>query len=70
MSQEPLPSVEECIQEIKTRPTVPAWPIVGVAVGLSRPGTYNAVNRGDFETIRIGRLIKVITAPLRKKLGI
>jgi hypothetical protein len=70
MSQEILPTVEQCVEEIRTKPVVPAWPTVGVAVGLSKPGTYNAIHRGDFEVIRIGRLVKVITAPLRKKLGI
>jgi len=63
-------TIEEAIEEIRTKPTVPPWPTVGVAVGLSKGGTYDAVRRGDFDTIRSGRLIKVVTAPLRKKLGI
>jgi hypothetical protein len=49
---------------------VPPWPTLGVALEMSKGGIYEAVRRGDFETIRVGRLIKVITAPLRKKLGI
>jgi hypothetical protein len=41
-----------------------------VVLEMSKGGVYDAVRRGDFETLRIGRLIKVITAPLRKKLGL
>jgi len=41
-----------------------------VALGLSKGGTYDAMRRGDFETLRVGKLIKVITAPLRRQLGI
>jgi hypothetical protein len=70
MSAETLPTVEQCLEEIRTKPVVPPWPTVGVALGLSKAGTYEAANRGDFETMRVGRLIRVITAPLRKKLGI
>jgi hypothetical protein len=70
MSAETLPTVEQCLEEIRTKPTVPPWPTLGVALSLSKGAPYDAVNRGDFETLRVGRLIKVITAPLRKKLGI
>jgi len=63
-------TVEEAIEEIKTKPVVPPWPTVGVALGLSKGGTYDAMRRGDFETLRVGKLIKVITAPLRRQLGI
>jgi hypothetical protein len=59
MSAETLPTVEQCLEEIRTKPTVPPWPTVGVAVGLSKGGTYDAMRRGDFETLRVGRLIKV-----------
>jgi hypothetical protein len=67
---EELPSVEECIDEIRTKPVVPIWPTVGVVFGLSKGGAYDSARRGDFETVRIGKLIKVVTAPLRRKLGI
>jgi hypothetical protein len=70
MSEERLPSIEECIEEIKTKPTVPPWPTLGVVLDMSKGGTYDALRRGDFEFIRVGKLIKVVTAPLRKKLGI
>jgi hypothetical protein len=70
MSEENLPSLEECLAEIRTKPVVSPWPTLGVALGLSKGGTYDAMRRGDFETLRVGRLIKVITAPLRRQLGL
>jgi hypothetical protein len=70
MSAETLPTVEQCLEEIRTKPVVSPWPTVGVALELSKGGTYDAMRRGDFETMRVGSRIKVITAPLRKKLGI
>lgn len=36
--------------------------------GLSRNATYEAIERGDFKAIRIGKRIVVPTAPLRKML--
>jgi hypothetical protein len=65
-----LPTVEEAIAEIRTKPVVPPWPTVGVVLGLSRGATYDAIRRGEIEVIEVGRLKKVITAPLRRKLGI
>ena len=37
-----LPTVEEAIAEIRTKPVVPPWPTVGVVLGLSRGATYAA----------------------------
>jgi hypothetical protein len=37
---------------------------------LSRNGVYEAIKRGEIDTIALGRKKAVITAPLRKKLGI
>jgi hypothetical protein len=45
-------------------------PVAGQVLDLNRSAAYVAARRGDIETIRIGRLLKVPTAPLRKKLGI
>jgi hypothetical protein len=45
-------------------------PIAGAILDLNRSASYEAARRGDIETIRIGRLLKAPTAPLRKKLGI
>jgi hypothetical protein len=36
---------------------------------LSRNGIYDAIKRGDIDVIEIGKKKAIITAPLRKKLG-
>jgi hypothetical protein len=48
--------------------TLPLWPETGSIMGLSRNSTYAAAGRGEIKTIRIGRLLKVPTAWLRRKL--
>lgn len=48
--------------------TLPLWPDTGSMMGLSRNSTYAAAGRGEIKTIRIGRLLKVPTAWLRRKL--
>jgi hypothetical protein len=70
MAKEELPSVEQCMEDIRTKPVVPVWPHIGVLFDAPKNGAYDAIRRGEFEVIRIGKRIKVITAPLRKKLGI
>ena len=62
--------LKQVLDEIRTKPTVPVWPHVGMALGLSRGGTYAAVGRAEIDVIWIGRSIKAVTAPLRKRLGI
>jgi len=62
--------IEQAIKEIKTRPTVPLWPHVGLALNLSRGSVYSAAARGEIETVKIGHAIRAVTAPLRRKLGI
>ena len=39
-------------------------------LGMSRAGAYNAIADGNIPNIKIGRLIRVPSAPLRKLLGI
>lgn len=62
--------MKEAIEEIKTKPTVPLWPVVGTVLDLSRCGVYQAARNGEIDVIRIGSRVKAVTAPLRKKLGI
>jgi len=56
-----LPTAEE-------QPTVSLWPTAGRAVGLRRSATYDAAERGQIPTIRLGRRIVVPTAALRRML--
>lgn len=36
---------------------------------LSLNGVYDAINRGDIESFRVGKKCVIPTAPLRRKLG-
>jgi hypothetical protein len=56
-----LPNPEE-------KPTVSLWPTAGQAIGLSRTSTYEAARRGEIPTIRVGKVIRVPTAALRRML--
>jgi hypothetical protein len=44
--------------------------IAGKAFGLGRSSAYQAVRAGTIPSIRVGRLLKCPTAPLRQMLGI
>jgi hypothetical protein len=63
-------TLDEAMREIRTKPVVPLWPVVGVALSLSRGSTYAAAARGEIDVIVVGRLKKAITASLRRKLGL
>jgi hypothetical protein len=39
------------------------------AIPVSRNGIYDALNRGEIESFKVGRRIIIPTAPLRRKLG-
>jgi hypothetical protein len=48
--------------------SLPLWPETGKVLGLRRGATYAAARSGEIKTIRFGRLLKVPTAWLRRKL--
>jgi predicted DNA-binding transcriptional regulator AlpA len=50
------------------RPTLNLWPETGRILGLSRQSVYDAAERGDIPTIRIGRRLLVATAAVRRML--
>jgi hypothetical protein len=62
--------LKQVLEDIKSKPTVPLWPHVGMALNMSRNGVYAAAKRKEIDVIHIGRSIKVITASLRKRLGL
>jgi excisionase family DNA binding protein len=43
-------------------------PEAGAMLGLSRNGSYDAANRGEIPTIRIGKLLKVPKAAFHRML--
>ncbi|MDO8398913.1 MAG: hypothetical protein Q7T45_13940 [Bradyrhizobium sp.] len=58
------------ITELLERPTItPDQLLKSRILPLSRNGIYDAILRGEIDVITIGRKKAVITASLRKKLG-
>jgi hypothetical protein len=58
------------LRALLSHPTASVPDVGRVCFGLSRNGSYDAALRGDFPTIKIGRLLKVPTSALRAKLGL
>jgi hypothetical protein len=59
------------VRELLSRPTItPAELIASGILPLRRNGIYDAIKRGDIEVINLGHRKAVITAPLRRKLGL
>ena len=57
------------VEKLLSKPTIRVLEMAKL-FGLSRNGAYAAVKKGDFETIKIGSSILILTIPLRKKLGL
>jgi hypothetical protein len=70
MMQKRDSSYEEILAEIRSKPTVPLWPHAGMAYGLGKSATYKAAHAGEIEVMRLGRLLKAVTAPMRARLGL
>ncbi len=49
---------------------LPLWPETGRLLHLSRGSTYTAAEKGEIQTVGFGRLKRVPTAWLRRKLGL
>lgn len=62
--------LKDALEEIRAKPVVPVWPHLGLIFGCSRGQAYAMVNRNEVGSMRIGKSIKILTAPLRKQLGI
>ena len=62
--------MKQILADLRNNPTVPVWPHYAKLMNLSRGSAYASVKRGDVPTVEVGRLIRVISAPLRKKLGL
>ena len=59
------------IRELLSRPTItPAELIASGILPLRKNAVYAAIQRGDIESISLGHKKAVITAPLRRKLGL
>ena len=59
------------IRQLLSRPTITPEQLQRSGIfPLSRNGIYQAIERGEIAAVKIGRKKAVITAPLRKQLGI
>jgi hypothetical protein len=59
------------IQALLAKPTITPEELFRTGVlPLSRNGVYAAIKRGDIDVLEIGKKKAVITAPLRRKLGL
>ena len=63
-------NIHEIRTMLESRATVDLWPSAGEALGLSRGQTYRLAKQGKIETIDLGRVKRVTTAWLRRKLGL
>jgi hypothetical protein len=53
---------------LRDNAVLPLWPEVGRILGLSRSSVYKGAEDGSIKTVPFGRLKKVPTAWLRRKL--
>ncbi len=60
--------MSEDLNAILERPTCSVTEF-GKILGVSKNVAYDALNRGDFQSIRVGGRIRVVTATLRRALG-
>jgi hypothetical protein len=62
--------MDESIRELLKRPTITPDDLVRAGIfPVSRNGIYDAIKRGQIDTISLGRKKVIITASLRKMLG-
>jgi hypothetical protein len=62
--------MNEELQKLLSEPTADVPEVGRICFGLSRNGSYDAAKRGDFPTIKVGRLLKVPTAALCRLLAL
>jgi hypothetical protein len=67
-TSKPTMTAEEAVHRLMTRPCINVWPELGLLFDVGRNEAYDMVRRGEIEAVRAGRLIKPISAPLRRKL--
>ncbi|MGY2905688.1 DNA-binding protein [Bradyrhizobium sp. URHC0002] len=59
------------IRELLNRPTITPAQLIDTGIyPTGKNATYAAIKRGEIDAIRIGSKIAIITAPLRRKLGL
>jgi hypothetical protein len=61
--------MDPAIRELLKKPTI-SVENAGRVLDMSRNSAYDAVHRGDIQSVRMGKRFIVPTAPLRRLLGI
>jgi excisionase family DNA binding protein len=61
--------IQEALERLASRPTVSVVD-AGVLLELGRNAAYEAVKRGEIDALRVGKSIRIKSAPLRQKLGL
>jgi hypothetical protein len=61
--------MDEHTKELLSKPTM-SIDDAAILLGIGRNAAYDAARRGDIECITLKRRRRVITAPLRRMLGI
>jgi hypothetical protein len=61
--------VDEKILKLLSRPTISVAE-AGIVLGVGKHALYDAIGRGEIETFPYKGQKRVLTAPLRQKLGI
>lgn len=57
------------IENLLRNPTITVDAAARV-LSMGRNAAYDAVRRGEIETMKVGKRYKVLSAPLRRRLGI
>jgi hypothetical protein len=67
-------TLAEVMKDVKTEATVPVWPHYGVLYQCGRNASYDRANeglaQGDSQFVRSGRLVRLVCAVTRQRLGI
>ena len=67
-------TLAEVLKDVRTEATVPVWPHYGVLYHCGRNAAYDRANEGldegDSQFVRWGRLIRMVCAVTRQRLGI
>jgi hypothetical protein len=58
------------LEKLLSKPTNSVPEVGRICFDLSRNGSYAAAARGEIPTIKVGRLLKVPTSALRRRLGL
>lgn len=61
-------TMNDDLKALLSAPTASVPDVGRICFGLCRNGSYDAAKRGDFPTIKVGRLLKVPTAALSRLL--